>query len=514
MGRVCEGAPEDAPHHPAPSHAPQALVDLDCNCLVGRPRPAWISWFPALGPQTTPSPANNDFPIDLSHLGYASVFVHLPKSPKSPVSMKPVETAHPRPKSIKRFRSLTLLRSRTRPTNATAPSSPNPHSPPIALYHDHEMPQILAASIAQRKKTVYAHAKPSKTAAQPKAQKPKPKADLPPSLAAELALMQFADGGSAEDNIKRLMQAHARAAAPAGAKLSAEAPAPLGDVYRDGKGGVWWDREEEMEYMHLLGGHDASRVVGPEKWVSFGGEVVDGDAALAIASLNTDADPGMGRRGSANSIASNVSSLDPCNVVKPAEEDAAVVRVPLLPVPTNTPREPILTIPSRPRHGHHLRPSPNFFLLDLNAFVVPSTPSTPRTPKTPKTPHTPRTPHTPSAPYPSTHRTRTRSRPSPITPAFAQAQPQTRPRGPARRRPAPLNIVANAPMRGVSPDLDDEAQARREFVEASFTPPAPAAVIAPRKRGIEAVCRVPDTLRALPLEKKGSRMLLGLFGRK
>ncbi|KAG6842019.1 hypothetical protein C0991_003545 [Blastosporella zonata] len=459
----------------------------------------------------TPSPDHKEFTIDLTDHGYNSVFVMKPTTPVNNDFLP--STRAP----LRRLRSFNILRNRKRSNTVTLPPSPNKPRSPVKP----ESPQILAASIATRKKAVYAHLKPSKT-------KPKPKPHFPPSLAAELALMQFADGGSTQDNIKRLMEAHARAAAPAGTNPTVTA---VGDVYRDGKGGIWWDREEEMEYVHLLGGHDASRVAGPEKWVSFGGEVKNGrlddsEPELALASL---ADAGLGRRDSANSIASNTSSLDPCNVVKPAEDDAALVRLPL-PKMTNTsekptkPRtipEPILTIPSRPRHRqHHLRPSPNFFLLDLNAFAVPATP---------RTPHTPRTPRTPSAPYSTTHRTRTRS--SPVRPVFIHHHAQRRARGPARRRPAPLNIVAHVPMRGVSPDLDEDALAERakhDFLEASFKPPVVNVTVHsnveteawPVMMHREAVYRVPQGSLAVPeggektLKKKGSRRLLNLFGRK
>ncbi|KAF5373280.1 hypothetical protein D9615_007357 [Tricholomella constricta] len=488
----------------------------------------------------TPSPANKEFAVDLTDLGYTSVFVHLPKTPNTPAHFLMKTTGSPvnpdafpapppptptRAAPLKRFRSFSILRSRNRST-ATFPPSPTksvrtskPRSPTKS-----ESPQILAASVAKRKKAVYAYA--SSTKAKPQKVKPQ----LPPSLAAEIALMQFTDGGSTEANIKRLMEAHARATAPAGTKPS---EAGVGDVYRDGKGGVWWDREEEMEYVHLLGGHSSSRVAGAEKWVSFGGEVKEGkddfeeaeSGALALASL-----AGLGRRDSATSTASATSSLDPCNIVKPAEDDAAVVRVPFVPLPATgttahmenhkpapskrrpTP-EPILTIPSRPRaQHHHLRASPNFFLLDLNAFSVPATP---RTPRTPRTPHTPRTP---ALPYPMPTPTHTRTRSSPVRPTFGYTRAQNqsqRLRGPGRRRPAPLKIAAHVPMRGVSPELDvddvemavaDAEKARRDFLEASFAPaPVPAPVL---------VVREVHVREERTLKKKASRPLLGLFGRK
>ncbi|KAG5635163.1 hypothetical protein H0H81_012175 [Sphagnurus paluster] len=490
---------------------------------------------------STPSPAAKDFAIDLTDLGYTSVFVHLPKTPSTPahlVAMKtPVDPAPPVPSTsasppLKRFRSFGILRSRSRLPPSPTKSVRAPRSP-------------TKSDAPKRKKASAAH-----TVTKPKAAKPKPKPELPPSLAAEIALMQFADGGSTEENIRRLMASHARAAAQ---------PAAVADVYRDGRGGIWRDPEEEMEYVHLL----PSQTQAGEKWVSFGGEVRDGkheedeDESLAIA--------GLARRDSATS---NTSSLDPHNVVKPAEEDAALVRVPVC-VPAAAPRsaakekrrakpkpEPLLTVPSRPRtQHHHLRASPNFFLLDLDAFRVPATPSSASL-RTPKIPKTPRTPRTPGAPYPMPTTTRpsacaitsttTSANTSPSTSPSTSSNTPKRARGPARRRPAPLTIAAHVPMRGVSPELSPallpvptpapasndaemhmyvQGDARTEFLAASFAPlpprVQPTAPLRVRKRSAEVVRPAAgpgavEGTEVCTLKKKGSRPLLGLgiFGRK
>ncbi|KAG6812342.1 hypothetical protein H0H92_003331 [Tricholoma furcatifolium] len=530
--------PPPPPQKKRPSHPPPPVPTRKRSSTFS----AIASWAarvqpgsPGSPPSTrrleTPSPVDQNFAVDLTNLGYTSVFVHLTKTPNTPMHsiIKPIAPreqeaiSKPVASPIKRLRSLSIL---SRKHSATLPTSP--------VKPTHEESQTHAASIALRKKASYLSVKSSK----PK--RPKVKPDLPPSLAVELALMQFVDGGSTEDNIKRLMEAQARAAAPAGTKPSTN-PA-VSDVYRDGKGGIWWDREEEMEYAHLLGGNNTSHIAGPEKWVSFSGEVKEGRDVddnypeLALASL---ADGTYGRRDSANSVASATSSLDPCNIVKPAEDDAALVRVPLAPVsipnvPALAPNpktqrrptpEPILTIPSRPRHGHHLRANPNFFLLDLNAFSVPATP---RSPHTPHIPGTPRTPRTPIAPYPTTPAARqhTRSRSSPVHPTFTH---QERRRGPARRRPAPLNIVAHVPMRGVSPEVDEDTaagatvdNAKQDFLQASFAPkPASAADVSkavpmhrePVQRGPVPIALAVsmDDERGL---KKTSHALLSLFGRK
>ncbi|KAG6846506.1 hypothetical protein H0H93_013544, partial [Arthromyces matolae] len=356
-----------------------AIANWAAHVQPGSPSPQKASFLVI----ETPSADHKEFTIDLTNLGYTPVF--LPTN--TPLSANSNSTLTG---AMKRIRSLSILRPRNRsamPTNLP-PSPTKPHS--AAIIDRETSPQIVAASAVKRKKAVYTHIKPTNdpaatTTKSNSKSKSTSKPNLPPHLAAELALMQFADGGSTEENIKRLMEAHARSSAPAGTR---DKDIVIDDVYRDGKGGVWWDREEEIEYVHLLAGRGTSDVKGQQdKWVSFGGEVVvghsheeeEGEATLAIVGLADD-----GRRHSKHSIMSANSLLDPTNIVKVAEEDSSLVSVPFAPVshspsqlktkrrssPTS---EPILTIPSRPRRGpqHHLRAKSNFFLLDLDAFSVP-----------------------------------------------------------------------------------------------------------------------------------------------
>ncbi|KAJ3872519.1 hypothetical protein F5051DRAFT_432952 [Lentinula edodes] len=112
--------------------------------------------------------------------------------------------------------------------------------------------------------------------------KPKPAPQqLPPSLASELLMMQFMGGGSIERNAKRIMEQQARDIAPAGrthhnhhhhhsseqhhhsdrhhhdqrrrkSKPSTDTRLPLGEVYRDERGNMWWDEHEAAEFRGLL----------------------------------------------------------------------------------------------------------------------------------------------------------------------------------------------------------------------------------------------------------------------
>jgi len=331
-----------------------------------------------------------------------------------------------------------------------------------------------------------------------------------------------------DDNIKRLMEAQAKAAAPAGTKPNQPV---LGDVYRDANGGIWIDREEEMEYVHLLGGQGPN---GPEaKWVSFGGEVKDGqeaDKELAITSL-----AGVARRDSSTSTNSNCSALDPTNLVKPAEEDGAMISVPAhipsaVPVPTlaappSTARRgspALLSLPSRPRASrqqHHLRGNAAFFLLDLKAFSIPNTPVTPRTPSTPG-----------MARRPSLVK-----RTSPTHSAFTFTAPsvgRARAAHVRRRRhapPPPLKLVPQRPVRDVERDEEGDVVmagpgvrikkemdinvAKTEFLDDSFAPVVVPLSPSPSPPRPMRMMITPVAVSGPSVKKKASRFGL-LFGRK
>src|SRR5258705_7204879 len=92
-------------------------------------------------------------------------------------------------------------------------------------------PQHSVVTIAKRKRSKYGHVPP------------------PPSLATDLALMQFNGGGNIETHIKQVMEKQAKAAGGSRGIIVGGA-----DVYRDSNGGIWWDADEEVEYAHLLDG--------------------------------------------------------------------------------------------------------------------------------------------------------------------------------------------------------------------------------------------------------------------
>ncbi|KAJ7601140.1 hypothetical protein C8J56DRAFT_1020054 [Mycena floridula] len=230
----------------------------------------------ASGPKSTPSV--KDLTFDLTNLGYTSVFVKIPGTPSTPsafissvmnsndnhVPLTPAATgSKSRSKlTLKRFRSLGVLRrGRARSTSSNSPPSPT-------------------------KKT--ASKPPSPT--RPRAKAPKAKATLPPTLDNELLLLQFMDGGSLERNMKRVMAKEAKRAAK---NASAAAERPVGDAHRDGNGGLWRDRDEEMEYVPLL-----APATEDEGWVQFDAdaEEIKEGSTLPIPTISVSSSPSSSKR--------------------------------------------------------------------------------------------------------------------------------------------------------------------------------------------------------------------------
>ncbi|KAI6023792.1 hypothetical protein BKA83DRAFT_679008 [Pisolithus microcarpus] len=346
---------------------------------------------------TTPSIA--DFKPDLTAVGYTSVFLQFPNTPLSatlsfPVHPKqpevpkaipipPVPSSTDKPRGLNRFRSLSVLKSRTRSKSA-APSSPTKMKAKAAA---------ASAAIMKRKKAKYA-------------------AMRPPPLANELALMQFADGGSMK---RELMEAQAKAAGVKG----------VGDVYRDGEG-------EEWEYAHLLAGGSEAGVhgTGELQWVTFGGE-------------SSPSAPGVDCEERRGSVSTQDSDLDPHYIVQPADhldvDDLAAFGSAVVPLDLRKPAMSVLALPSRPRRtAKHLR-KPDY-LVDV---AFPRVSLSPRTPKFG----------------------------SSVFSSVGMIQSDRK----ARRRPAPLNLMPSSPpLKRPSNSPGEADKGRKEFLSSSFEPPIPA----------------------------------------
>ena len=226
-----------------------------------------------------------------------------------------------------------------------------------------------------------------------------------------------------DSNIKRVIEAQAKATGAVG----------LADVYRDGKGGVWWDQDEEWEYAHLLAEGDESRphATGDFQWVTFGN-----------TSPSTAGVPGGERRGS---VSTQDSDLDPKYVIQPADlldgDDLALFGSTAA---TPTMGKPTLFVPSRSRRAaQHLR-KPDF-LVDP-AFSWPHT-----SPKSPKFPNPP-----------------------------GMGAGIMKPKGKARRRPTPLKLSPRSPAckRPTNSPIDAD-KVRKDFIDASFEPVSSVPVATP-----------------------------------
>ncbi|KAF9069469.1 hypothetical protein BDP27DRAFT_1325404 [Rhodocollybia butyracea] len=189
-------------------------------------------------------------------------------------------------KGLKRIKSLGMLKRNRRKSISAANTSQEP-APRSPRAHSRSKSALIST--------------PSKKSAHP---------PLPPTLASELLLRQFTDGGSLETHAKRIMEEQARDAAPAGSHK--RAPLPVGTVYRDENGTLWRDEDEKLEREALLPPGTPESPV--REWITF---TPPGSSSPAL--------PGMGlgvgaateeRRGS---LASITSSLSQNNLVTPAD---------------------------------------------------------------------------------------------------------------------------------------------------------------------------------------------------
>ncbi|KAH6915763.1 hypothetical protein BKA70DRAFT_469507 [Coprinopsis sp. MPI-PUGE-AT-0042] len=373
----------------------------------------------------TPTTASHKT-FDFTAVGYNNVFVNMPVTPGTPsplvrekamreqaliqAKLDEKERAKEQSKGRKdkvmnKIKSLTNLRTRSKSVSKQSV----PDVPPV--------PPMPVASKPKPKGKINKDAisKPS----QAKRSVYGPLVRAPPTLQNELALMQFVDGGRMNDHIRRAM------VAPDGA---------VGDVYRDGKGGVWWDREEEMEYQALLvvengtdvdSGSEAGNVTS--NWVQFPANSPVQTQGRSSEDTLVAPEPSKVkgvRPPSASTLSSRDSDLDPAYLMQaeqsPAYHNERVLDFDLR-AGTNATESlkannasskrngALLCLPARPfRAAKHLR-KPEL-LVDVQAFGV--------VPKSPRSPLSP----------------------SRFTNMFSTPA-SSKPRGKARRRPAPIKVT-------------------------------------------------------------------------
>lgn len=268
---------------------------------------------------------------DFTSVGYTSFFVRLPATPISPEQRRPMpppQPFSPTKRALKLTRSLTSLKP-TKRVRSHAPPSPL-FNPGRASAEFRRSRALSNAAIVKGKKSKYAKYRPA-------------------PLANDLALTQFLDGGSMEENIRRYNKSQAKIS---GAEKVDGMLIGVGDVWRDGVGGIWRDKDEEWEFAHLLG--DADNMDG---WVAFNSPQPSAD--------------GM-RRESVSTQDSDLSPRFAMQVDDPADDLAA------FDTPKVTPGMPLLALPARSRRtAKHLR-KPAYL---LNAFPVPRSSNSPQSPR-------------------------------------------------------------------------------------------------------------------------------------
>ena len=356
------------------------------------------------------TPAAAEFQPDLTALGYTSVFVHFPDTPMSPEMVSKYSSSH-------------LASSGLLPTKDTRRGLKQFKSL-TSLKSARRARSRAPSSPPYSPAKAFADAKRSRAlsnAAVTRTKKSKYATLRPAPLSNELALAQLLDGGYLEDHVKRHAELQAKAA---GVVNTDGLLVGVGDVWRDEEGGIWLDQDEQWEYVHLLGGEE-DFCASDAQWVQFSSpKQVDDERRESLSTQDSD-----------------LSARYAMNTETESHNDLMVFGGDLLSTTVIKPGMSVLAIPSRShRTAKHLR-KPEFL---LDVFPVPRSPtnnvSGPRSPCSPR-----------------------------ITASHTGRS--SRPKGKARRRPAPLTLVPHSPAlkRPMNPDADSE-QMRNEFLMDTFTP--------------------------------------------
>ncbi|KAF7798711.1 hypothetical protein EIP86_009935 [Pleurotus ostreatoroseus] len=308
---------------------------------------------------------------DLPSVGYTSIFVTLP--PKTP----PVEYTPDRRRSVSAV------------PRTTAPSVP----PTPTTASGKGFLRGLSMRHSRNKSAAGVEDASSSKSKPAKEKKSKYANERPPQISTDLALAQFMGGGKIEHHMKQQAKKQAKAA---GATRENGQLVGVGELHRDGRGGVWRDPEEEMEYTGLLDRDEEGE--GDEGWVQF---------------------DGRRDQGAPSAVRPSVDSLDP-------------------------------------RYAMYASVDP----LDASG----------------------------SARFPSPHSHHESS-------------------GKNRRRPEPLTLVPENAYRGRVANPADASDARREFLDSSFAPPAKpvSAIPNPSSATVDAYGTKKSMLKGLFKSKKPSR---------
>ncbi|KAJ3981787.1 hypothetical protein F5890DRAFT_486318 [Lentinula detonsa] len=241
--------------------------------------------------------------FDLTNLGYTAIFLPQNQAPSTPSpfllrdpfpSLKEVSVQKEQSKGLKRIKSLGMLSKRNRRKSVSA-AAVDPKEP-VSRPRSHS--RSKSALVSAHSKKSFAHP------------------PLPPTLASELLMRQFFDGGSLEKHAKRAMEEQARQAAPAG--FSKGTPLPVGTLYRDENGTLWQDEDERLEREALLSSGIPDSPA--REWTTFNSSgKTNLSPVLPGMALGVGADfESEERRGSFASVTSSLS-LSPHNIVTPAD---------------------------------------------------------------------------------------------------------------------------------------------------------------------------------------------------
>lgn len=389
-------SPKRVPSGCGPRRSSYASARRPSGSSIRVPSASFINFAetPTAASRLQITPSVKDFKPDLAALGYTSVFIHFPETPMTPEALSHAPSSPVRPATqggLKRFRSLTSLKSPRRARSRVPPSPP--YSPGKASLEAKRARAAATAAVSRSKKSKYPQLRPA-------------------PLQNELALAQMMDGGKIDDHVRQFNRAEAKAAGAV--KVNGQLVG-VGDVWRDEQGGIWRDQEEEWEFTHLLGGDD-DVCMGEVQWVDFSSEA----NRVSLSTKDSDLSPRYAM-----------------NVETDAYDDLAAFGDAAMPTSPCKPGMSVLAIPARSRRtAKHLR-KPEYL---LDVFPIPRSPVKSVGPR------------------------------SPLSPRFATFHIAPRPKGKARRRPAPLNLTLITPGPQGATNPADADQGRDEFLQDSFAP--------------------------------------------
>ena len=412
------------------------------------------------------TPFSADANFDFAAFGYASIFVDVPVS--TPVTGAPGKY-NPKPMARLPSRNDTATSSRvTKSTGAgmfkrllgskpkATKSQANAQKKGGKAGANTVVADYLSVSLAKRSKYTE-----HPSSAVEKKKRGVYAAALPPTVKQEAQMRQAMEGGSLEYNIQKVMEEKGKREGTAVKVNSAEGIKVVEGVetaHRDGRGGIWWDQEEQWEFAHLLAANRvpvSARCVGSETWVTFDNTKPKEDERDDFTDLSS----------LPSSKCTDLHYIRPLLVIDDSTEQlvygrvkrsSSVVGSMILPSPSTKSSNIILAIPSRPtRTKHLLQPG---FLKDVVA--VPPTPSTPSAYS-----------HSSSHPRSPGRITRFVVGNSSSSPARRQ---RSRSRSVTRKQrkpaPPPLKIVPLGPATKLAVNVGPEDDGRRLFLEDSFRP--------------------------------------------